>query len=457
MNEASVMTDASLERRRVQPFDIEVPPAAFDDLGFLKPSGTPAAFPVINLMSAPTAIVAGPPWAGKSYLARKLAAAARRRGRVHFLSLEEGQRTDFSIRWDGLDDLTSGSAWCIVDALDEAIYGDLSLHDVLQPIADCRRSTKDVNLLLFARDDSTLAQVRSVVGSVLGDSSIMRLLPLDRAEARELYRDEEHWSRLSAHLRDPRLRPFARYHRALAFLCRQDPPLAPAEVWRGMLRELCTETRRSDHFRSTPQERVTAAERLAAVLLLSRRSVIDLEDGIVSGSIIPRDVFPAENTYQVALQDLARTSLLERASEGGFRFRFRFALETFAALACAQLKPEALCSLVTSYRGHFRDDLAEFAEQLGELSPKHVAFIKARSRAGAPSIAEVKEWLSRLVSAADSSQVWVDGQSIFRSINVPGLEHELASRLRSSAPAGGSDLLIDIAETNSIAGASGIG
>lgn len=443
----------------------------FDDLGFLDPNTSAGPLPAWQLIDFPVAVVVGPPWVGKTTVARTLHAwLVRDAAGVRFGDRLTLTRPDATSPWR---DPTPAwwAAWAaappapacwIVDGLDEFDDRGQGLRGHLtQLVYDLPAGHRAaLRLLAFTRHRDWLPDFARELGVLdAGPAAAGRWLwlgPLDAHAARQ-FLGTEAFDRSVALIRRYGLQPVAGFPAALTAISRwpDDTTASVPDVWRRLLVGLFDEPSARRPRPDTDAERCFgAACRIAAVATLTGQAQVS-DRFLGAGPLLVADLF-ADDHGRAAARDALRSGPFRPTADGGYRFAQANIRDWLAAFGLAHLRPGPLRSALADAGGRVQGRFADLLPLLARVAERQETRAWVAAAVGGllpasdqvlPALTEVLACVDRLeqVSSQAARGPWIDGDR-FRPLNTPGLGTALATRLQDRArPPAARELLLDIA------------
>lgn len=436
--------------RYTVPFEAKVEEDWFDEYGFAAPERIRDKQSVRDLLAEGVVIAAGEPWTGKTHVFNHLVEDLRNRERyVGRLSLEDGDQAAEPVWWSHWKS-SSREAWWLIDAVDEALHvGSASISDVLRPALALASERSRLHLIIFTRDDDSLALLRDGLKAGGYSPTLRRLLPFDRSEAQRIVGGGTAFRLALEHLGDPSLRGLARFQPVLRALAGTSPHRSKVAVLQDAVEALCCEHfgRRRERLETLSKPHAfQAASRLAAVLLLSDRTTAQLDHGV--GQVPLRDVFPQQPLLLSAAERL-RGSLLFRKTSDGHRFRQRFVMELLAGFCLKDLNPEALRLLTRGNAASFPARLGALERTLRDLNASALSdpLSEVTSVETRRTLAWATSKVDALIAAVGSAR-WFPRQreDLLTLLDAPGIHDVLDSRLADKQlPAQARELVFQVA------------
>lgn len=454
-----------------------------DEYGFLDLGRTPRLIRFEQLLNEPLAWVLGPPWLGKSTVARDI--ATRLHNHPHALG-EIGHRlTLTALGSPGVEHEVPPPWWkdwerCIgprpavwlIDGVDEGLDRNKHLFDRILGLIDniSPDHLRTLRLVLFSRPHGELGDFRQELWRGYGltnegrGSPLFWLARLDKAAA-EVLVGKERFPAVLDLIRTCNLQTVAGFPIVLRYLKHypETTGLTLALVWRGVLTALLGEqyTNAKARFDSTDAERFDAACRVAAVLTLTRRDSIRWYSPDPDMPTIGTLFRSPENRPLSAAWEVCQTAALHHLpDQGSFRFQQRNVQDWLSAFALERLPLPALLSALLGPDGQLLSRLREPARLIRAMTERR-EIRDAIDRAGGgpllpsdaaqPSLTEAISYLNQLEGLAQSSPWGLrlgfgSGDDLGR-LRVDGLGTVLADRLRATdSPARVKELLLNVAE-----------
>lgn len=437
---------------------------AKDEYGFIRRS-----FRFVSderLVAQCCSLVVAPPWVGKSFTARAIDASLRPdNGDVevfHKLSDLEtwysGQplEPEWWPRWKATDE----PAYWLVDALEEGEQRDVGLcKRLLERLRGLSPEERDrLHLLIFARQ-TDLRELAKDFESELqdiyrDDFSVVELLPLDQANARDLVAKQDPqegaFNRVLTLISRNSLTSVAGYPAVLQHLAKQplDANLSEADVWKGVLEQLLLEhgSYKKIKFQEEIERRFAAAVRLAVVSTLAGTD--DFGEPNHGDSPLWTDAIPPNPpglflATRAAAREALRSGMFS-ATPTGHRFLHRNVREWMAAFGLKELRLEKLRPVLQG--------VSEENQAQPLIRPEFVDLARLLSLVHTSE--KVRDWIAQVIAlrptdlfVGDLARViplldglehlasqggnpdWIDVPEAVNRLNVQGIEEELAARI----------------------------
>ena len=478
----------SLPLRRLLPADVSY---SCDGEPFLPASLLPQTVAVKDLFALPAALVSGPPWSGKSHLARQL----RQYFRVNGQSQEEdnpfGERFEVTLFEEGgLRPQTEPAWWSswrsgneracwVVDAIDEddapnrrQIYHVLDMVDRLT-----EEERKRLCLILLCRENDVPKKLLERLGEIYpekemgsGSYRCFKLAPLSECEAIVHLKSHEEFQRVLKLIRDNRLHSIGWLPAVMDAVAgmSEDSEITAEQVWRKILEKLLKDNRQNtEEGLPEIEKRFRATARMAACLMLAGQSLISRDDSSLLSAISVSDIFPQTMPHYEVARKAARASLSSAVFtryDSDYRFSQRHVLEWFAAFGLSDLELNALRPLLSDENGDPKSDLRGVCSLLARVTPSpdtrdwiidlHGG-IPLRSDAAPWTLKDVIDVIDRIIVHADASHYGLaySNREEYKNLQVDGIGTILCERLRDPGHSlAARETVAEIAEaTNAVA------
>jgi hypothetical protein len=454
-----------------------------DDFGFLDVGRTPLVR-FQTILKEPAAWVLGPPWIGKSWVARAIEG---------WLQDEPEALGGIGPRYC-LTQLGSAGAeqtiaphwwkeWCeteqpqpavwLIDGVEEDLDADSRLLNCIIRIVNGVPSghLSSLHLVLFSQPHSELDHFRQSLHNRYaeiypGGPPEFWLARFDRKTAEQFVSPDRFPHVLDVIERND-LQPFAGYPVVLRYLaahCRETTGFRIRDVWRGVLTALLgersTNARARARFCTESEERFDAACRIAAVLTLTGQHTIREYSPdptvLTIGMLFQR---PDKRLLAAAREACESGAFIALPEQGAYRFVQRNVQDWLTAFALDRLPLARLSSALAGSDGSLAARLSEPARLINTITEHEdvrteierlAGGILLPSDAAAPSLAEAARLLDRLEDLAQSTpwgvRLGYERHEELARLGVEGLGVLLAERLRNpSRPRQARRLLIEVA------------
>jgi hypothetical protein len=422
--------------RRYEPRAIE---PITDEFGFVDETNGLMKFD--TLLKHRAVLIVGPPWVGKSFVAGQLQTMSPPEGESILFTQLVDHSVGLSVAPAGWQDwLSSGrqTTW-VIDSLDEGDVIQTNLHQhLLLLLRGLNDSAKlRLRIVMFCREaeipDSLQHQLTALYGN---DFIAAELLPLTRTEARKLLGEATFTSVLEA-IKKNKLQGVAPYPRPLQFIWDNlKRPLNSVDIWRGVLKELLDDPRKTRADAVNLEERFAAAEHLACVMTLAGVDRVSRGGDDIDGH--PLGEMVRESTKSGTITRAKARQALNSTMFNNGRFAQKNVREWMCAYALKDMLLTRVKGLLTDKEGQLNrthNGVLALLQRIGSEPIRDWIFEKSggvvlRSD-HALTIDELREVLDQLEAIAETTprslRIW--SAENFRTLNVHGIGEELAARL----------------------------
>lgn len=459
-------------------------PEDFQDThGFLSAKGVAITRGIDELLDVPVALIVGPPWYGKTFVAA---------GLYQFLSAgPEDERNRFRIGpyvhrtffhqyggassveppwWAEWQQKEAERAWWIVDAIDEDLHaGTRAIFGILDRVQQLQREwCRQLSLILFCRKNEVPDEFRNKLDEVYSRGVRMvtlELAPPDENEALRIAGSPEKLDVAKRLIARNDLHLVGGYPAVIQRLAGHYPDerITRKAVWRDIIQERLRGGRREREPTGTRPDltdQFDAAKRAAAVCHFADLRELDSGSGespsVVGINTLFSNQIPRYDRLQNAAHWLRHTDLLTPTATG-LRFSERHVQEWLAAFALedvplSRLKP--LLSKDDEPFPHLRGAMVILAE-ISEHKEVQEWIGEIHGGLTPPSDAlpwELQDAVARLDHLEEIARCSPDGLSFWEKpglehLAVPGIGRVLADRLGDSQRSSREKmLLLDVAE-----------
>jgi len=464
---------------------IDVRPT-FDEHGFLAEEFCAAAHNIDSVFDQRAVLIVGPPWTGKTYLAKRLyrylVDSAEKADQspfgknVHKTLFEEhgvGAAIDppWWTAWQG----GKGRACWIVDALDEDARGRLKqMHEIMNRVEALPSQTRNrLLLLLFARENDVPEDITKRLGQIWGKPGkgddggflFFRLAPVDAHIAKEIVDAAQptdgSFEKVCALVEQNRLQSVASLPVVLEYLARlpAGAKTTVEDVWRGVLKNMLRDKRRErvqDAAFSPIDERFAAASRIAVALTLAGKREVGTGLAQSEGPGV-EDLFPLDGgseRLREPAREVLQSAVFQRMASGYWFAQFHVQ-EWFTAFGLQDVGLSRLLSLVADGEGR---PFKHYQGVLGLLHKvtqhREVADWIVTAHGGIPPRSDAAPWmlddarsaLNRLLEVAKTTQ-YVSPPEGLKNLAAPGLGPVVAEMMTDKKRSlSERELLIDVAQ-----------
>jgi len=410
-----------------------------------------------DLLAEAAVLVAGPPWIGKTTVAKRLSRFLQETTSFSWLTSFDERESGASepLWWPDWLGGTGSAVW-IIDAVDEDARKDRQCFRILRSIRELSPEIRArLHLIAFCRINEIPPGFERDLEEIFGALRRVRLAGLDRDAARE-HVGPGRFRRVCELVRGNDLQPLAPYPAVLTWLAERGEGeiLTKPDVWEGVLKDLLREKRDDParpSFHVEIGERLGVACKLAALTTFCGIGDVDPEEGLERAFPETAHGF-AENRR--AVREAWRGSLFERFGRG-YRFCQDHVRQWLTAFALREMTPPQLKPLLTLENGDPDPSHEGVAGLLAQISrhPEVKDWLVA-AHGGLPvgdtpwSLHEASRALDTLQDLARSSpwglSVWrQEGLKSFGRVH--GMGEEIARRLELDLHPTEQQLLLELA------------